>query len=126
MTLLDHELRRELDRNAHLVALLAPAGVVRRSAPADDHRSLDGIDLDREAVVQGVVIRDGSPLPGVPVRLLDGRGSFVAEVPTGRDGTFRFFAEPGDWSVVVLGAGREVPHPVTARHGSVVDVVVAV
>jgi hypothetical protein len=51
--------------------------------------SLDGIDLTKQTVIQGIILRDGidDAVPnGVPVsnghvRLLDGSGEFTAEVP---------------------------------------------
>ncbi len=53
-----------------------------------------GVDAGKEAVIQGVVRRDGVPVVGY-VRLLDGTGEFTAEVPTSATGEFRFFAAPG-------------------------------
>ena len=54
--------------------------------------SLDGIDVAKEAVVQGQVLRDGEPVASAYVRLLDRTGEFTAEVPTSATGHFRFFA----------------------------------
>ena len=54
--------------------------------------SLAGVDVAKEAVIQGVVSRDGAPVVGAYVRLLDSGGEFTAEVPTTDDGGFRFFA----------------------------------
>ena len=62
----------------------------------------EGLDLTDEAVVQGVVLRDGSPVSGAYVRLLDGGGEFTAEVPTSATGQFRFFAAPGSWTLRAL------------------------
>jgi len=86
--------------------------------------SLSGIDVDKEAVVQGQVLRDGETVASAYVRLLDATGEFTAEVPTSASGHFRFFAAEGDWTLrVVTGQGsRDVP--VTASLGSVADVVV--
>ena len=88
--------------------------------------SLDGIDLDREAVIQGVVERAGEPVGGAYVRLLDASGEFVAEVPTSASGVFRFFARPGQWTVRTL-ASRTAPvdRSVVAQFGSVAHVEVA-
>ena len=88
--------------------------------------SLQGVDLDREAVIQGVVARDGSPVGGAYVRLLDASGEFVAEVPTSASGVFRFFARPGQWTVRTL-APRAAPVDCTvvAQFGSVAQVEVA-
>ena len=75
---------------------------------------LAGIDLSRQAVIQGVVLREGSSdsVPnGIPVqtgyvRLLDSDGEFVAEVPLNELGQFRFFAAPGRWTVRALVPGE--------------------
>ena len=85
--------------------------------------SLDGVDLDREAVIQGVVERDGEPVGGAYVRLLDASGEFVAEVPTSASGVFRFFARPGQWTVRTL-APRTAPveRTVVAAFGAVAEV----
>ncbi|WP_020579194.1 DUF1416 domain-containing protein [Actinopolymorpha alba] len=64
--------------------------------------ALAGVDLAKEAVIQGVVRRDSEPVGGAYVRLLDSSGEFTAEVPTGEDGVFRFFAAPGTWTVRAL------------------------
>ena len=54
-----------------------------------------GIDVSKEAVIQGRVLRGGNRWPGAYVRLLDGTGEFTAEVPTSATGHFRFFAGAG-------------------------------
>jgi hypothetical protein len=51
--------------------------------------SLDGVDLTKETVIQGVVSRDDAPLAGAYVRLLDASGEFTAEVPTSTTGQYR-------------------------------------
>ena len=48
--------------------------------------SLDGVDVAKEAVIQGQVTREGTPVPGAYVRLLDRTGEFTAEVPTSESG----------------------------------------
>jgi Protein of unknown function (DUF1416) len=58
-----------------------------------------------EAIIEGRVIRDGSPAAVGYARLLNSDGEFVAEVPLGDDGGFRFFAAPGSWTVRVLAPG---------------------
>ena len=58
-----------------------------------------------QAVVQGKVTKDGAPLGVGYARLLNSGGDFVAEVPLGEDGGFRFFAAPGDWTLRVLAPG---------------------
>ncbi len=88
--------------------------------------SLDGIDVARESVIQGTVVRDGSPVPGAYVRLLDPRGEFTAEVPTTPSGQFRFFARPGSWTVRAHVPGAAVDRPVLAQRGEVVELDVAV
>ncbi len=67
--------------------------------------SLDGVDVENQTVIQGVVQRDDTPLPGAYVRLLDSSGEFTAEVPTSVTGQFRFFAAPGTWTVRTLAPG---------------------
>lgn len=87
--------------------------------------SLEGVDVDNESIIQGVVVRDDSPVSGAYVRLLDRTGEFVAEVPTSASGHFRFFAAPGSWTLRTL-APRSEPcdRQVVASKGSVAEVVV--
>jgi hypothetical protein len=88
--------------------------------------SLDGVDVAKEAVIQGVVVRDGEPIGGAYVRLLGEDGEFTAEVPTSATGHFRFFAAPGPWTLRTL-APRTTPvdRRVVAATGSVAEVEVA-
>lgn len=81
------------------------------------------IDLTTQAIIQGTVVRDGSPVSGAYARLLDSTGEFVAEVPTGASGDFQFYAAPGSWTVRVL-ASRSSPAEaaVTAARGTVAEV----
>jgi uncharacterized protein DUF1416 len=58
-----------------------------------------------EAVIEGHVTRGGTPAVRGYARLLNSGGEFVAEVPLGEDGGFRFFAAPGTWTVRVLAPG---------------------
>ncbi len=89
--------------------------------------STEGLDLTDAAVVQGVVERDGEPVPNAYVRLLDGGGEFTAEVPTSVTGQFRFFAAPGNWTVRTLAPESEaVDHSVVAAKGEVADLHVAI
>ena len=45
--------------------------------------SLDGVNVAKEAIIQGQVVRaDGLPVENAYVRLLDRTGEFTAEVPT--------------------------------------------
>ena len=87
---------------------------------------VSGVDQTRQAVIQGVVTRDGAPVTPAYVRLLDAGGDFTAEVPTSEAGEFRFFAASGSWTVRVLAPGTSVDRGVVAAYGEVADVVVQV
>jgi hypothetical protein len=65
-------------------------------------QGLEGVDVTKETVIQGVVTSGGAPVPSAYVRLLDGTGEFTAEVQTSATGQFRFFAAPGDWTLRAL------------------------
>jgi hypothetical protein len=94
----------------------APAGGV----------SKDGVDLAKQAVIEGRVVRDGTPVTGAYARLLDPTGEFTAEVPTGESGEFRFFAAPGTWTVRVLAPrSATVDRRVVATLGQVAELEVA-
>ena len=69
--------------------------------------SLDGVNVAKEAVVQGQVTRDGEPVGNAYVRLLDRTGEFTAEVPTSATGHFRFFAADGEWTLRTLAPSAE-------------------
>ena len=89
--------------------------------------SLEGIDVAKEAVVQGQVVRDGEPVPNAYVRLLDRTGEFTAEVPTSASGHFRFFAGTGEWTLRALAPRAEtVDQAVHAAVGSVSEVTIAI
>ncbi len=80
-----------------------------------------------EAVIEGQVRRAGAPVTTGYARLLDGGGEFVAEVPLGADGGFRFFAAPGSWTVRVLAPGSQAwDERVTAGYGQVTRVELAI
>ena len=66
---------------------------------------LAGVDVTKETVIQGQVLRDGAPVPAAYVRLLDSTGEFTAEVVTSATGDFRFFAAPGEWTLRALAPG---------------------
>jgi Protein of unknown function (DUF1416) len=84
-------------------------------------------NVGNQAVVQGRVTRDGEAVPVGYARLLNEGGEFVAEVPLGADGGFRFFAAPGRWTVRVLAPGGvNTDRPVTAETGRVAAVEVSV
>ena len=94
--------------------------------------SLDGIDLTKQTVIQGQIIRDGiddavpngTPVSNGHVRLLDATGEFTAEVPTNAEGQFRFFASPGTWTLVVQAPGARVEKRVVASLGNASDTVI--
>jgi Protein of unknown function (DUF1416) len=96
----------------------APAGGAQVSAAAD---------AGSQAVVQGRVTRNGSAVPVGYARLLNSGGDFVAEVPLGEDGGFRFFAAPGSWTLRVLAPGNvRAEREVSADIGKVTELEVAV
>ncbi len=89
--------------------------------------SLDGVDVAKEAVVQGQVTHEGEPVSPAYVRLLDKTGEFTAEVPTSASGHFRFFAGNGDWTLRTLAPGHDtVDTAITAAVGSVTEVAITV
>ena len=89
--------------------------------------SLDGVDVSKEAVVQGIVVREGEPVSPAYVRLLDRTGEFTAEVPTSATGQFRFFAAPGEWTLRTLAPGSDpVDRTVQAATGKVVEIEISV
>jgi hypothetical protein len=94
--------------------------------------SLEGIDLTTQSVIQGVILKAGAA-DSVPngvavtsayVRLLDASGEFTAEVPTNLEGQFRFFAAPGNWTLVVQAPGVRIEQSVVAVQGTPSDVVI--
>ena len=86
---------------------------------------LDGVNVAKEAVVQGQVTREGQPVGNAYVRLLDRTGEFTAEVPTSATGHFRFFAGPGEWTLRTLAPRVEsVDTRVTAEVGAIAEVAV--
>jgi hypothetical protein len=96
-------------------------------APAGGVPVTAATDAGTQAVVQGRVTQDGSPVPVGYARLLNSGGEFVAEVPLGADGGFRFFAAPGSWTLRVLAPGGiRAEHQVSADTGKVTELVVAV
>ena len=84
-------------------------------------------DAGTQAVVQGRVTQNGAPVPVGYARLLNSDGEFVAEVPLGEDGGFRFFAAPGSWTLRVLAPGNvRAERTVSADIGQVTELEVAV
>jgi hypothetical protein len=95
----------------------APAGGVTVTAAA----------AGNQAIVEGRVLRDGAPVGAGYARLLGTGDEFVAEVPLGEDGGFRFFAAPGEWTLRVLAPGGvRAERAVSADIGQVTKVEVAV
>ena len=106
--------------------------------------SLDGIDLTKQTVIQGQILRfseaisqrqelrdgssdsvpNGAAVTNGHVRLLDASGEFTAEVPTNQEGQFRFFAAPGSWTLVVQAPGARVEKKIVATQGTPTDVVI--
>jgi hypothetical protein len=58
-----------------------------------------------EAIIEGHVTHDGNLVTTGYARLLGTGDEFVAEVPLGDEGQFRFFAAPGIWKLRVLAPG---------------------
>ena len=89
--------------------------------------SLDGVNVAKESVIQGVVTRDEQPVGNAYVRLLDRTGEFTAEVPTSATGHFRFFAGEGQWTLRTLAPKADpVDKKVHAQVGSVAEVVIPI
>jgi hypothetical protein len=96
--------------------------------------STDGIDLSKQTVIQGQIIRDGiddavpngTPVSNGHVRLLDSTGEFTAEVPTNAEGQFRFFAAPGSWTLVIQAPGARVEKSITAERGIATDLTIQI
>ena len=77
----------------------------------------------KEAVIEGQVLRAGAPVAKGYARLLGTGDEFVAEVPLGEDGGFRFFAAPGEWTLRVLAPGDvRLEQAVTADTGQITKV----
>jgi hypothetical protein len=89
--------------------------------------SLDGVDVKKEAIIQGQVFRGQDPVGNAYVRLLDRTGEFTAEVPTSATGHFRFFAGEGEWTLRTLAPKAEVvDKKVVAQVGSVAEVTIPI
>ncbi len=92
--------------------------------------SLDGVNVEKESVIQGIVTRGAGdaaePVGNAYVRLLDRTGEFTAEVPTSATGHFRFFASPGTWTLRTLAPAVEpVDRAVVAQQGVVAEVTIS-
>jgi hypothetical protein len=86
--------------------------------------SLEGVDVGTATVISGTVQRDGLPVSGAYVRLLDSSGEFTAEVISSATGRFRFFAAPGSWTLRAMAPGGRGEQPVDAAQGEVVEATV--
>jgi hypothetical protein len=84
--------------------------------------SVEGINVTKEAVIQGRVLRGDAPVAGAYVRLLDSGGEFTAEVPTSATGHFRFFAGDGSWTLRTRAPGAQLDRSVVASRGTVSEV----
>ena len=84
--------------------------------------SLENVDITNQAVIQGIVSKDGVPASVGYVRLHDKSDEFVAEVQISKQGEFRFFTVSGDWTVVALIPGANSRTKVQATIGNVLDV----
>ena len=88
--------------------------------------SLEGVNVAKESVIQGVVTKADQPVGNAYVRLLDRTGEFTAEVPTSATGHFRFFAAPGEWTLRTLAPRSDaVDRKVVAQKGVVAEVAVS-
>lgn len=97
------------------------------AAPAGGVPVTAAKDAGTQAVVQGRVTQNGAAVPVGYARLLNNSGEFVAEVPLGEDGGFRFFAAPGSWTLRVLAPGNvRAERTVSADFGQVTELEVAV
>lgn len=82
--------------------------------------------LGSQAVLEGQVTLQGQPVSTGYARLLGSGDEFVAEVPLGDDGGFRFFAAPGSWTLRVLApGGLRAEQAVQADYGQVTKIEVA-
>lgn len=72
-------------------------------APAQGQVLPAGVDLEKETVITGRIVKStGEAVGGAFVRLLDKTGEFTAEVVASATCAFRFFAAPGTWTVRAL------------------------
>ena len=68
--------------------------------------------------LEGTVTRGGAPTGGAYVQLRDWNGDFTGELRTLDDGRYRFYMEPGRWTVVVMaGGGARIEREVELASG---------
>jgi len=70
-------------------------------APAQTATPAD-IDTNGQVVLAGTVSGSNGPVGGAYVRLLNSDRDFAGEVQASPEGSFRFYAAPGDWIVRAL------------------------
>lgn len=83
-------------------------------APAQSAPLPTGVDVASATVITGAVTKNGAPVTGAYVRLLDDRDEFTAEVSTSASGQFRFFAAPGTWTLSAMHREGTTRHEVHA------------
>jgi uncharacterized GH25 family protein len=96
------------------------------SCGAPDQSLPANVDAGKEIVLTGKVTKEGEPVGGAFVRLLDSTGEFTAEVVASDAGDFRFFAAPGDWTVRALHRTGNGEATVSAAGPGLHDVAIAV
>lgn len=70
---------------------------------ASPNQDLPAQNINPDAtVIEGLITLGGVAHKGAYVRLHDSNGEFTAEVVTGENGTYRFYAAPGNWEIRVL------------------------
>lgn len=84
--------------------------------------SLDGVDVTRQAVIDGNVLVKEKPVRVGYARLLDPNNEFVAEVPLNSGGDFRFFTVTGEWNVQLFLPSGTFRTQVQAKIGEIVKV----
>lgn len=104
-----------------LARLVTVRLVVALGAPLRKRISKGDV-VSQETVIGGTVLSAGQPLGGAYVRLLDASGEFTAEVVTSAQGSFRFFARPGTWTVRALLPRGDVESSVDAELGNASEV----
>ena len=88
--------------------------------------SLENVDITNQAVIQGIVSKDGIPASVGYVRLHDKSDEFVAEVPISKQGEFRFFTVAGDWNVVTLIPGGNARQVAQAELGKITELAISI
>jgi hypothetical protein len=80
-------------------------------------------DYVGDSAILGKVFREQQPVEGAYVRLTGSQDEFVAEIRTPEDGSFQFWAVPGEWRVSCLAPGAErLEQPVSLEKGRSAEV----